>query len=373
MKVLSLVIAVMTLATGLLLSACGGGVEDVSLPTTSGMATVSGVASKGLFTAGRNNVIVYSADSRGEKGALRATTSTNSQGHYTAVISNNSGPVIIEATGSYLDEASGQSGIIDSSAPLHAALPCDCVTLNVAVTPLTELAYQKARAAIAGGADVATVFGAANTQVSGLFYFDITATQPVDPAPVALQAAANDQRVYALTLAAISQMVKDTGGTVASVITSLNSAGNSAPAQVATALTTFLNSNANNQTGYKGVSLSMSLTGVTSTNVGALDVTIDLPAGTAIPADATGTVSPINFTLTGDAASAFFSTNYVAAAGAAPAKLRISIATLNPLANGQFATIRCAVPNQAGAFVVNSATAKDSNGMAIAGVGVTVQ
>ena len=361
------------LACGTLMAACGGGVEDVSLPQATTTATVSGVASKGLIRNG--SVKIFSATSNGSIGTLLAVSTTDSQGRYTTVIANYSGPVIIEATGSYLDEATGQNKIIDSSAPLHAALPCDCATLSVAVTPLTELAYQKAKTAIAGGADVATAFSAANTEVSDLYFFDITTTLPVDPTPSVLQNAGNDQRVYTLTLAAISQMVKDTGGTVASVISSLNSAGNSAPAQVATALTSFLNSNPNNQTGYKGVSLSLLLTGVTTTKVSALDVIITIPAGTAIPADATGTVSPVNFSLSGIAVSAFSSTNYIAAVGTTPAKLKVGIATLNPLTNGQFAVLGCSVPTATppGAFVVSSVSAKDENGVVIAGVGVAVQ
>lgn len=362
-----------SLVSGLLLSACGGGLQDVTLPPTVSKATVSGVASKGLIKNG--SIKVYAASSNGDIGTLLATTTTDSQGRYTAVVLDYSGPVIIEATGSYLDEASGQTRTIDSSAPLHAVLPCACSSLlSVAVTPLTELAYQKAKTAIAGGAEVAAAFSDANMQVSGLFSFDITASLPVDPTPNTLQNGGNDQRSYTLDLAAISQMVK-TGGTLTSVITGLNNAGAAAPNLVAAALNTFLNRNANNQTGYKNLLLSLSLTGTTAGNVGALDFTLNLPAGTTLPVDTTGAVSSSNFVTTGSATNVTLVTKYSVPFGAMPAKLRVIMIASNLLPDGNIATLLSSVPVavQSANFTISSVTAKDANGVIVTGVGITVQ
>lgn len=372
MNIKSLLKSCAVLACGISLAACSGGVEDITLPQSATSVTISGVAAKGPIRNG--TVMVHEPSASGEPGTLLATDTTDGQGRYVATLGSYSGPLVLVASGGYTDEATGQARSIDPAAPLHAALPCSCaLPLLGAVTPLTELAYQKGITAIAGGADVATAFGDSTSQVSTLFSIDIAATQPVPPTPSDLQAAGNDQRNYTLTLAAISQMVKESGGSVAGVVAALNSAGNNAPAQVARALESFLNSNPDNQTGYRMRTLSLALTGVAATHVSALDVTLELPAGAAILADADGAVSRTSLSLTGEAASAYSATHYLAVTTGAPAKLRLSIATFNPLANGQFATLRCPVPTGAGAFVVSNTVARDENGVRIPGAGVTVQ
>lgn len=362
------------LACGTLLAGCGGGVQDVSLPPASSTVTLAGVAAKGPLRNG--TVKLYTASASGMPETLLATAVTDSQGRYSLEAATHSGPVIVVASGSYGDEATGQTRSIDPSAPLHAVLPCACATpLTVAVTPLTELAYQKAIVTIAGGQEVATAYSSATSMVSGLFSFDITTTQPVEPVSASLLAAGNARRAYTLTLAGISQMMKDGGSDLAGVIAALNSAGSNAPALVATALASFLNGNANNQTGYRNVSLSLALTGVAATRVSAFDLVLDLPAGATIPADASGTLSPFVFRLTGDAASAFFTTKYRDATGALPAQLSLSVITLNPLASGSFAILDCPLPagTPVSSFAVRSLSAKDTNGGIIPGIGVLIQ
>src|SRR6516165_1975831 len=108
------------LALLMTLAGCGGG-SSGNGPAPSSKVTVSGVASKGLIKNG--TVKVYSATSNATKGALLATAATDSSGHYSAEVTNYAGPIIVEATGSYLDEATGQTRTIDSTAPLRAALP----------------------------------------------------------------------------------------------------------------------------------------------------------------------------------------------------------------------------------------------------------
>jgi hypothetical protein len=99
--------------------------------------------------------------------------------------------------------------------PLRAALANSAVTTDVAITPLTELAVQKA------GALTAANIKNANKLVSDIFKFDIITTQPVAPTVVAVSAAGQNQKDYTLTLAAVSQLSKTQGVPLADTLAKL--------------------------------------------------------------------------------------------------------------------------------------------------------
>lgn len=373
MKIKTLFMMTIVLAAMTFFAACGGGGGATPQPSK---VTVSGVASKGLIDNGTINI--YAANNNGTKGNLLATTTTDSFGHYTVEINNYTGPVVVEATGTYTDEATGQTKTIDTAAPLRAALPSlSGSAASIAVTPLTDLAYQKAQTAMANSTDAATAIANANSQVSGLFHVDITSTQPVDPAQTTFQNSTRDQQIYTLALAAVSQMAKDSGTNVDSVIKALNTSGTGAATQVSSALSTYLGTGSN-VTGYKNLVVPLALIAGADSQVASLDFAIDLPSGTIVPAGNYGAVDANTFSVspTGGANTVIAMTKFTAASGNVPAKLRVIILNTNLLSSGQFATLRCTASSttEISNFTVeDKVIAKDSNGIVIPGVGVAAQ
>jgi hypothetical protein len=192
------------LASILFLISCGGGGGSPSLPTETG-AMVNGVASKGLISGG--TVKVYAIDSNGQKGSLLGSTTTDSNGHYSIEIIYD-GPVLVEITGgTYIDEATGETK--DLAEPLRAALPHTSGDVDVAVTPLTEIAV---RIAESSGSMDSTKIGDANDLISQILGDDIISTLPTDCEDTAeFSAASEAEKNYALLLAAISQMSETSG------------------------------------------------------------------------------------------------------------------------------------------------------------------
>ncbi|HJV36670.1 MAG TPA: hypothetical protein VJ604_16480, partial [Geomonas sp.] len=189
-----------------LFAGCGGGSSTPSPPPATSKTYASGTASAGLIKNG--TIQIYAANSDGSKGTLLASTTTDSQGQYTVTVQNYQGPVVIEATGSYVDEATSATTTIPASAPLRAGsmVSGDGSSIKIAVTPLTELAYRQAVAAAAGGTPIGTAISNANNQVSSTFGIDVLQVQPVEATQTALEGATMDQRAYVLALAGISQM-----------------------------------------------------------------------------------------------------------------------------------------------------------------------
>lgn len=383
MKLKNLV--VMTIATlALALSGCGGG-GGVQTPVSN---TVSGVASKGLIKNGTNNVKVYALNSDGSKGTLLATASTGANGEYAAGVGSWAGAVLVEVSGTYSDEATGQPVTISADKPLRAAYDNVAGSVTVAVTPLTELAVQKA-----GSALTKEKIKKANAEVSTFFNVDIIATKPVDAVEATLSGATQAQKNYTLALAAVSQMA--TGGTadaVFSVLTTIQTDND--PAKTAAQFTQALNDftvNSNNQTGVTPATIPAELVNVGSTtalvslsvsgvseNVYGVNLTLDLPSGVTLVAGADGSVSPSLLSLVVPAAgSSVISGKYTAASGSTPGKLQIALISSGGFAPGAFVTVACAVaqgvtPTFSSSLLESGAMVVNANGSEIGGATLTL-
>ena len=185
----------------ILLSACGGGGGGgaATNPTI-----ISGVASKGPLNG--STICAY-AIAAGAKGAALGSCATNIvNGNYSIDIGAYTGPVLFEATGgTYTDEATGTSVALAS--PLRSMLSnATGSSTSVAVTALTELAYQIATAA--GGLSSANIHAAITSVQTSFSVADIINTNPVDALNVPSGASAG-QKTYALALATISQYQKN--------------------------------------------------------------------------------------------------------------------------------------------------------------------
>lgn len=379
-----LAITIFSIST-LLLTACGGG--GGSTPPVS---SASGVASAGLV---RNGVVkVYGVSAvDGAKGALLASTTTDATGSYSLSLGSYIGAVLVELEGGaggvskYTDEATGTEVTLPAGVVfLRAAYQSVAigVPVTIALTPLTELAVQ--RATVGGKTPVAAI-AAANQVVSDLFNIDIVGVKPVAPTATAMNASgvSDAQRTYTLALAALSQQAgAATTAAVTALITSINS-GIGATTNVmdtitATNFTTSLNAflaTANNTTGFTAASplvtamtanlgkrtatIVLSVTGITGQSVGTLDTTITLPAtGYTFTTDSTTN-------LVADADLATTTGGTVAARFASPT-LSVSLANATSLTNGTVSIKMQVSPGfAAGNVQLGAVTYKNLNGFVI--------
>ena len=188
LKVSILFIAILS-AFALILTGCGGG---------GGGTSISGLASKGPISGGTVTVFALNAD--GSKGNQLGTTTTNANGLYSVNIGSYTGNVLVDVTGgTYTDEATGDS---QTNTTLRAALSGVSGNVTVAVTPLTEIAYQLIGSTLS--------IDQANSLISSMIGINIVNTMPVDVTSAEASSKATvDQINYGLMLATISQMVKD--------------------------------------------------------------------------------------------------------------------------------------------------------------------
>jgi len=313
---------------------CGSGGGSGSTPGVSGggntlSTIVSGTASKGIIYPG--TIYFYGIDATGVKSGTPITSvNTDEKGRYAADLGSYIGPLLVEASGDYTDEATGTKVTIAPTTPLHAVIDLvDNSTRNnrvIAVTPLTELAYGMADSL---KPDSIT---AANQRVCGMFKLaDIIGTEPVkaDPAVMGAAGISTEQQAYTLALATLSQMANNahTGSAasfdhIRSLVDSFKAdAGISSTAGLgkgnSTAFASALASATSSPEMAKFSQPISSLSSVGSpmlqlrlaaanvpagTKLGGLRATITLPPGASIPADAQGQVSDGLIVPTGAAA-----------------------------------------------------------------------
>jgi len=399
-------LATVAVIVAAILAGCGSGGGGKPVVNGGGdivaSTVVSGTASKGIIYPGKVNI--YGVDASGSmSGAPIATAVTDNKGRYTVDIGNYSGPLVIEASGEYTDEATGTKVTIVPTAPLHAAVDAvDGSAKNnrvVAVTPLTELAY----AMMAGSLTPAGIT-AVNQRVGEIFKIaDIIGTEPVKYDPVAMDAlgVSTSQQSYTIALATLSQMAKNLGTGSPASFSQIKSLMDSFKTDTAASPTAGLGKA--NSTGFASALASVSnrpemskysrpmssLSGVGSpilkltlvtANVpagvplGSLMTTITLPAGVSIPAGANGQVADGLILPAGTAAggTAIVAGNYKETAS----NLVVSLVSSAGFRNGDCAEITVNVPPgsalKASDFAVSINEAKDAGPTYGPVTGVTV-
>lgn len=178
----------------------GGGPPEPSAPS----ATVTGKASKGLLL---NAIVNFHGVTNGVVGTtpLATVRTSPSTGAFSSTISSN-GPVVATLTvdGSTLmrDEISGDDIPAPAGLTLHAVFPSLTNLQPLAITPLTELAYQLSIKS-PGGLTIASI-DAGNSTVSTVFLdgAPVLATQPIDIADYS--SATPAQQAQAKLLAALA-------------------------------------------------------------------------------------------------------------------------------------------------------------------------
>ncbi|WP_136516132.1 hypothetical protein [Geomonas edaphica] len=366
----------------MLTAACGGGGGSKS-------TTVTGVAAAGVIKGGTVKVFApYSSATGADKKQLGATATTDATtGVYSVNIGSYTGPVIVEVFGNYTDEATNQTATIPSTAPLRAMAVTTSGTVDVAVTPLTELAARQA-VTLSGGTGkkvTAANIGTANAQISDLFKVsDIIATQPLDAsAPLTGTA---DQKNYTLVLAALSQVgvINSTGlsTTLDTVAAGINTSGVMTD-PVATSITDALDAfvaptNTNNKTGITTTTLPGELA-----DIGATTVTLTMVlTGTGVKSVQTDITMPSNVSVETDdtgALAAGVLTNLIGGTNVSLVGSELSASTVRvifnradttPMPAGDIATVKFLVaPGVAApaatAFTKANTMLKDANGAVV--------
>ncbi len=371
----------------MLTAACGGGGGG------SKSTTVTGVAAAGVIKGGTVKVFApYSSATGADKKQLGATATTDATtGVYSVNIGSYTGPVIVEVFGNYTDEATNQTATIPSTAPLRAMAVTTSGKVDVAVTPLTELAARQA-VTLSGGAGnkvTAANIDTANAQISDLFKVsDIIATQPLDAsAPLTGTA---DQKNYTLVLAALSQVANDPtklATTLDTVAAGINTSGVMTDT-VATSITDALDAfvtNTNNKTGITSttlpgeladigtttVTLTMVLTG---TGVKSVQTDITLPANVSVETDNTGAfASGVLTNLIGGTNVSLVGSELTASS----VRVIFNRADATPMPAGDIATVKFLVaPGVAApaatAFTTANTMLKDANGAVVTGANLAL-
>lgn len=201
--------ALLLLCLPLLVVGCGGGGGGGGGNTV----VVSGVATKGPIAGGV--VTVHRLLENGTRGALVGSGTTGADGSYSvAVPASVTGPVVITVTGqpgaTYTSESTGLPVPFTASESFSAAADSFTPGVDIAVTPLTDIAFDKLPLVLAekpgplSAEKLQSSIVAANTLVGELFNIsNILAPPTSDPA-------------YQATLMVVDQMVEDSkaGGAI---------------------------------------------------------------------------------------------------------------------------------------------------------------
>lgn len=388
MRVKSLIGLVLSLALAAL-SGCGGGGggAEPAAPTTT---KISGMASKGPIRTGTVKVFAIRGGAE-DRSAPLAQGGTDGGGNYSIDLGAYSGPVLVEVSGGSYEDEANPGTTVTLKAPMRAVFSnATTGTKTVAVTPLTELAYKKA---LGTGGLTPTAIDDANANISSFFKLaDIVSTLPV------AGGASDEQKKYAFACGSFSQLVSDNRGTGESlddalqrVITAMGDEmeqkgglTEDSISRINGAITTFSNSG-KNRSGATIPTLPTPTSGFlklgtsgTAGTIAAVDMSVILPAGVKVNADAiTGEVSSGVITISGVAAagdSKLVSARFIPAAGGAPAQLRIALINATGFGPGEFLTIRFDLdtgggfPAGASAFSVAGFSPKGLNGETLDGI-----
>ncbi|GAC1465865.1 MAG: hypothetical protein PVSMB11_01240 [Desulfuromonadaceae bacterium] len=191
---------------------CGGGGGGTAAPGNSQPITISGVAAKGPINGG--NIKVYDVkNGKVDFGTVLGSGNTamdGSGGYSVTLNSAPAGPVVVEVSGgSYTDEASGTPAVA-LNIPLRAVVSSVADGAKIAVTPMTNLAFEQVDGI---GAYTTVEIDDANTQIGAFFGIkDIIKSLPFDPTQPVPAGAIADQIKYAGILGVYSQLVNDRKG-----------------------------------------------------------------------------------------------------------------------------------------------------------------
>lgn len=389
MRVRSFVGPVLYLAA-LVLSGCGGSGGGVETPVTtpSPATTLTGMASKGPIQAGTVKAFAVSFGAVDTSAPL-VQGQTDAGGNYSIDIGPYRGPVVVEVTGgTFTDEVSGTA--VALKIPLRAIFTNVSTGMKtVAVTPMTELAFRKAKGS---GPLTTETISSANVSVASTFGLrDIVSTLPV------AGGAGDDQKKYAAACGSFSQFVnnqKNSGESLDDALPRLltkigdeqenhGKLSMDSITMLNNALSDF-HGNGSNQTGGTIAPLPTPTSGLLKIGtvgianvIAGIDISFNLPTGIIVAADPlTGVVTDGVVTISGVAAVGTRNVTvakYTPASSGTPAQLHVIMANGLGFPLGEFVTIQFDLTTgatfpAASAFSVTNFFAKGLDGAGLSGI-----
>jgi len=392
MRMKNLIGPTLYLAVMVLLSGCGGGGggggTTATVAPSQQKTTLAGMASKGPIQAGTVKAFGVSFGAV-DTSAPIGQGETDGAGNYNIDIGQYRGPMVVEVTGgTFTDEVSGATVALKT--PLRAIFSnVTTGTKAVAVTPMTELAFRKAKGS---GPLTADSISSANAGVASTFGLrDIVSTLPVAGSSVA------EQNKYAAACGSVSQLVnnyKKQGESLDDALPRLLTQMGDEQEQggglsmdsinmINTAVTDFNNSGRNGTGGTidpiptpaSGL-LKLSTTG-TANVIAGIDMTVNLPAGIIVDADPlTGMVADGVVAISGVAAVGTRNgtvAKFSPASIGTPANLHVVMANGLGFPLGEFITIQFDLATgatfpAANAFSVTNFFAKGLDGALLSGI-----
>ncbi len=215
MKIQKLLTLCTLLSVLLTMTACGGGGGGSSAPAGK---TINGVAQAGIFSKGKAVFKGYSGVNQSKEYTLTFCTFSGSQGAFSANVGGYSGPLRINISGNFNDEATGRSVTITDALPLKALVPGTSVTsgTTIPVTPLTDIAATKTLQTTMTNASITRN----NQGVAQLFGLtDVTTAIPVAVTSLTSQTTSGAATTYAVALVQLSAYVAQFAATTTGMAT----------------------------------------------------------------------------------------------------------------------------------------------------------
>lgn len=213
------------LASGILLTACGGGGGGLTLSDvgSGGTGFISGNVTAGPVSGA--NVVAY-AVMAGQMGAQIGNVTTDNSGNFNMNVGAYAGSVMLQVNGgSYTDEATGLVMPLAAGDVMTAMMPAIAAGSNnagIQITPLTAMAQAMARHMSGGMTDTNIV--AANLAIGNQFSVsDVLHIKPMNPLVSGSGASASqDAQNYGMTLAAMSKYAQTLGlSSSSSIVTAM--------------------------------------------------------------------------------------------------------------------------------------------------------
>jgi len=278
----------------LVMFGCGSG----DFLSGSGGTTISGMAAKGPITGG--TVSIFAVTTSAHILPTPLTTVQPTSGSFSANLGSYKGAIFATMSGgTYTSEATGTKGV-PLSQKLHAATYItNSGPVNLAITPLSEVAFRRMSSL------TQTRITNANARVASLYLKglssgkDVVNTLPADVTSSAATTATNPDSInYGLALATVSQLLTGTSATLESVVTSL---GNALATSDTTAYISAFNALPTTylQSGIKATPLSVVLAFTSATKTGGV-------AGTGDKVGLTATVTGFGGTAVADGTTVTF-------------------------------------------------------------------
>lgn len=181
----------------------GMSMPDITIPTVG--VELSGQATKGPIAEA--TVSVYALNEDGTRGRLLGQTMSDAAGDYSLQVDHQGPSTVVVTGGSYRDEATGSTVVLGAEVELETLVPNLEQKNTVAVTALTTIAAERAKANAARG--LSEAIAAANTEVAasfGLAGVDLTATIPSDMSSPNSMDDSADAQGYGLVQSGLTQL-----------------------------------------------------------------------------------------------------------------------------------------------------------------------